>query len=214
MLSVCPCMYRNPHRHTTHTHKQNIYSKSDSPFQRSLPETRVHYCSLTSASRRITTGFSPSVTFLCFVATEWWWWWCVCVCVCVCVCESVRERWRRGCRVLSVYWWCSVVPPIVMCVFACVCVYVCTVSRWGYMCGAVCPPGLSPQWPQRRLSQRETEREKEGERVPLLSPHTHTLIIILLSGNQTFPLLTKLLSASSSTVAYLSRLICCNLNTS
>lgn len=30
-------------------------------------------------------------------------------------------------------------------------------------------------------TERHTEREKEGERVPLLSPHTHTLII--LSGN-------------------------------
>lgn len=66
MLSVCPCMYRNPHRHTTHTQTEHILQ----PFQRSLPETRVHYCSLTSASRRITTGFSPSVTFLCSVATE------------------------------------------------------------------------------------------------------------------------------------------------
>lgn len=156
------------------------YSNPDSPLQRSLPETRVHYCSLTSASSLTATGFSPSVTFFC-VCCHWM----------MCVCEEeerVRGRFAAAwllCMCQVVFWVYNdgaVVSPVPQ-IVKCVCM--CTVSCWGYMCGAVCPQGLSPQWPQRRLSQRETEREKEGERVPLLSPHTHTLIIIPISGNGT-----------------------------
>lgn len=50
----------------THTHTHTYtYPNSDSPLQRSLPETRVHYCSLTSASSLTSTGFSPSVWPFC-----------------------------------------------------------------------------------------------------------------------------------------------------
>lgn len=171
------CAYVEPMSLHVHEH---THCNSDSPLEHSLPETRVHYCSLTSASSLTTTGFSPSVTFFVFCCHCMM---CVCEqrtcgkfaavpCFCVCVGQCFE------CIIMTQL---SPVPQIVKCVR--VWIRICAVSCWGYMCGAVCPPGFSPQWPPMRLSQRETEREKEGERVPLLSPHTHTLIIILLSGN-------------------------------
>lgn len=162
--------------HLTH-HPQHT---SGSPLQLSLPDTRVHYCSLTSASSQTTAGFSPSVIL--FVICCHWMMWC-----------EKREAVCHVCsRLAFLYVWGSfwlynnwVLTPKLS--NLCVCMYVCmcNVSYWGFMCGAVCPQGFSPQWPQRRLSERDREREKEGERVPLLSPYTHTLITILIFGNQT-----------------------------
>lgn len=182
-------MYRN-RPPLLHTCTYKTHSNSNSPLQHSLPETRVHYCSLTSASSLTTTGFSPSVWPFCVLLPLKETCVSMCVSVCVmCVCGKGRESERRWCGSLLVPAFCAFEFMITMQLWVLspkllrVCVCMCTVSCWGYMCGAVCPQGLSPQWPQRRLSQRETEREKEGERVPLLSPHTHTLITILLSGN-------------------------------
>ena len=154
-------MYMNLHSGTTRTSSHSVPA-----LQRSLPETRVHYCSLTSASRLQTTGhWVPVGPFLCCCH------WLLFMCVCVCEWEAGGDVPEDCCCLAFVFWMCSnatVVsnaPQNCQCVQLSVCVWLCmcTVSCWGYMCGAVCPQGLSPQWPQRRLSQRETEREKEGE---------------------------------------------------
>lgn len=90
----------------------------------SLPDTRVHYCSLT-------TGFSPSGTCLLPLSCEW-----------------------EG--------------DVCVCVFT----YVCPASG-GYMCGAVCPQSSPTVTPEAALTQRDAEREKEGEGA-LLPPLTPT----------------------------------------
>lgn len=117
----------------------------------------------------LTSGFSPSVICL-FIAELW------CLSVCVCVCVRARKSlalWNSGAVVLSptssgVFLVCVRMPGLLLRV----------------KCGAVRPYGLSPQWPlEAAFVQRDLEREKEGERGPLLSPptpHTHRLIIFSL----------------------------------
>lgn len=154
-----------------HVHRSiHIHSNArpESPLQCSLPERRVHYCSLSWAS-----SFWPVVSVPA---------WSVClslscgVCLCVCVCAHARKSlalWNSGAVVLSptssgVFLVCVRMPGLLLRV----------------KCGAVRPYGLSPQWPlEAAFVQRDLEREKEGERGPLLSPptpHTHRLIIFSL----------------------------------
>lgn len=158
LCRLCPCMY------------MNTYIPSDS-VSASLPETRVHYCSLISASNLATAGLSIPVWpfffffFLCLSPLSAAYLW-----------ETVREACcylAFECAVVSL-----VPPHSELCVRPCMCV--CALSCWGYMCGAVCPQGLSPQWPQRRLShKRDRERERKRERECLCCPFTaHTLIIL------------------------------------
>lgn len=157
--------------------------------------------------------------FLCFVYHEM-----------MCVCETVGGRKFAAAWHLymwqTVFWvyWCkdavvSPVPQIVMCVSECTCLCLCvcvcvrTVSCLGvYVWCCLSSRSFPTVTPEAALAERDREREKEGERVPLLSPHTHTLIITIWKLN-TSPVLTKLLSASFSTVVYSSRMICCNANT-
>lgn len=129
------------------------------PFQHSLPETRVHYCSLTSASSLVSI---PATLFV-FAATE--------LCVC-CV------RWDYEMRAWPL-WEC--------CLWCCpsklsnVCVCVCALSSAGDISVVLFVlKGLSPQWPQRRLSIRETQRERKRESAFAVPSHPH---IILISGN-------------------------------
>lgn len=68
------------------------------------------------------------------------------------------------------------------CVRVCVCVRTRALSCWGvYVWCCLSSRSFPTVTPEAALAERDREREKEGERVPLLSPHTHTLII--LSGN-------------------------------
>lgn len=199
------CVYVEPvHAMYMHHLTHHTQHTSGSPLQLSLPDTRVHYCSLTSTSSQTTAGFSPNVILLWFVATEW----CdvkrwedvrhVCCCLAfLCVWGSV---WLYNNSILT--------PKLSN---LCVCMCVCNVSCWGFMCGAVCPQGFSPQWPQRRLSERDRERERKRERECLCCPLTPTHESLFWYLEIRHDPLNK--TALSTTPAYSSRLICCNATT-
>lgn len=79
--------------HLTHQTQHNL----GSPLQLSLPDTRVHYCSLTSTSSQMTAGFSPSVVFFFVICCHWMVW-----------CETVRGCVPRLLLLGFMYVWGSV----------------------------------------------------------------------------------------------------------
>lgn len=149
------CLSLHVHELTAHTPSNSV-----SALQRSLPESRVHYCSLTSAS-------TNSVAFFVFVATE--------------CCLHVRNgRWCvRGlafvCQDLSVQLW--VLSPKL-----CVSMYVCVA---GGLCVVLFVlkvfPHSDPRGGSRTERQRERERGRESAFAVPSRPHTNHFILI--SGN-------------------------------
>lgn len=97
-----------------------------------------------------------------------------------------------------------------------VCIYVCALSLAGGICVVLFVLQVFPHSDPRGGSRRERHRERERGRESAFAvpSHPHTNHYSTIWKLHTFPLLTKLLSASSAPVVYSSRLICCNTNTS
>lgn len=106
---------------------------------------------------------------------------CVCCHWVLFICGKTGDGvWEACCRLAFVcvrIWVCSCEScPPELCVYMYVCM--CTVLLGVYVWCCLSSRSFPTVTPEAALAQRDREREKEGERVPLLSPHAHTLIIL------------------------------------
>lgn len=185
------CAYVEPMSLHVHEH---THCNSDSPLEHSLPETRVHYCSLTSASSLTTTGFSPSVTFFVFCCHCMM---CVCEqrtcgkfaalpCFCVCVGQCFE------CVIMTQLW---VLSPKLSNVCVCVYMYMRSVLLGVYVWCCLSSRSFPTVTPEAALTERDRERERGRESAFAVPSHPHTNHYSIIRKLNTFPLLTKLFSA-------------------
>lgn len=171
MHSVCPCMSPPSSTNTRIPTQIHLYSVHSQKRGFITAAWLQHLAGPPLAS-------VPVWHFCVFVATEWFVYereedvWKVCCClafVWVCVRQAVFWVSNNGAVILS---------PMCVCVCMCVCTVLLGVYVWCCLSSRSFPT-VTPEGGSRR----ETDRERKRERVPLLSPHTQTQILIPTSGN-------------------------------